>query len=99
MRYTILLLIMMVNLNGLPEPVEPPREVITVEATAYCACEYCCGKTDGITASGTKATAGRTIAADPSLPFGTVVVIDGHEYVVEDRGGGVKGGSSRHILR
>lgn len=61
-------------------------------ATAYCPCRKCCGKSDGITASGTKATAGRTIAADTSkLPFGTKVYINGHEYVVEDRGGAIKG--------
>ena len=28
--------------------------------TAYCACEACCGKSDGITATGTDATQGRT---------------------------------------
>ena len=28
--------------------------------TAYCACEACCGKSDGITATGTHATQGRT---------------------------------------
>lgn len=60
--------------------------------TAYCACSACCGKSNGITASGTKATAGRTIAADTSvLPFGTQVVIDGHTYTVEDRGGAISG--------
>lgn len=61
-------------------------------ATAYCACAYCCGKTDGITASGTYCTAGRTIAADTSIfPFGTELVIDGHTYVVEDVGGAIGG--------
>lgn len=60
--------------------------------TAYCACTYCCGKSNGITASGTKAKQGRTIAADTSvLPFGTQVVIDGHTYTVEDRGGAIDG--------
>lgn len=58
----------------------------TYELTAYCPCEYCCGKTDGITASGTQATAGRTVGCN-SLPFGTVISINGHQYVVEDRGG------------
>ena len=61
-------------------------------ATAYCSCAYCCGKTDGITASGTHCTAGRTIAADTSIfPFGTELVIDGHTYVVEDVGGAIGG--------
>lgn len=65
---------------------------ITVTATAYCPCAKCCGKTDGITASGTKATAGRTIAVDPSvIPYGTEVIINGITYVAEDCGGAVKG--------
>lgn len=61
-----------------------------VTLTAYTASVEECGKADGITASGTKATQGRTIAAD-HLPFGTLVEIDGHIYTVEDRfGGGYK---------
>lgn len=52
--------------------------------TFYCPCGRCCGKSDGITASGAKATANHTVAAD--LPFGTRLMIDGEEYVVEDRG-------------
>ena len=58
-----------------------------VELTAYTASVEECGKADGITASGSKATQGRTIAAD-HLPFGTLVEIDGHIYTVEDRFGG-----------
>lgn len=62
------------------------------EITAYCACIECCDKDDGITATGTKATEGRTIAADPTvLPYGTKVIINGHEYTVEDCGGAVNG--------
>lgn len=58
----------------------------------YCSCETCCNKSDGITASGTQATAGRTIAADPDvLPMGSTVIIDGHTYTVEDVGGAIKG--------
>lgn len=64
----------------------------TYKITAYCGCASCCGKSDGITASGTKAKEGRTIAADTSvLPFGTKVVIDGKTYTVEDRGGAING--------
>jgi 3D (Asp-Asp-Asp) domain-containing protein len=56
--------------------------------TGYDACYSCCGKTDGITASGTKATAGRTVAMK-GVPFGTKIYIDGiGERVVEDRGVG-----------
>lgn len=58
----------------------------------YCDCKRCTDDGDGITASGTKATAGRTIAADPDvLPMGSVVIIDGHTYTVEDVGGAIKG--------
>ena len=64
----------------------------TFKLTAYCACEKCCGKSDGITATGTKATANRTIAVDKTIiPYGTVVIINGNEYVAEDTGGAVKG--------
>lgn len=59
--------------------------------TAYCSCSKCCGKSDGITASGAKATAGRTIAAPFTFKFGTKLIINGHEYIVEDRGGAIKG--------
>lgn len=63
----------------------------TYQLTAYCSCVKCCGKSDGITASGVRATAGRTVAVDSSIPFGTKLIINGHEYVAEDRGGGIKG--------
>ena len=65
--------------------------------TAYCPCAKCCGKTDGITATGTTATEGRTIAVDPRvIPYGSTVTLyyeDGtvHTYTAEDCGGGIKG--------
>lgn len=60
--------------------------------TAYCPCVKCCGKSDGITASGEKAVEGVTVAADTNiLPFGTKVIIDGNTYIVQDRGGAIKG--------
>lgn len=88
-----------------PIEIEPPLVSLgEFTVTAYCPCVKCCGVwsaehpsrigTDYIqkTASGTIPTAGRTIAADPSvLPYGTVIVMDGNEYIVEDRGGAVKG--------
>lgn len=61
------------------------------KVTAYCACASCCGKTNGITASGTRATANRTIAAPRTFAFGTQVVINGQTYTVEDRGGAITG--------
>lgn len=55
--------------------------------TGYDTCAQCCGKTDGITASGTQATVGATCAA--TLPFGTILYIEGIGVrVVEDRGVG-----------
>ena len=63
----------------------------------YCPCEKCCGKDDGITATGTVATPGRTLAVDPSvIPFGSKVVLkyeDGtvDDYIAEDRGGAING--------
>ena len=73
-----------------PEP-KPEYITETFKLTAYCPCMQCCGKTDGITASGTKATEGRTIAVDPNvIPFGTEVIINGHTYIAEDKGGAIK---------
>ena len=64
--------------------------------TAYCPDSCCCGKSDGITATGTTATEGRTIAVDPRvIPYGSTVTIyfaDGtsHTYTAEDCGGAIK---------
>ena len=61
-------------------------------ATAYCGCAKCCGKSTGKTASGTTATAGRTVAMSSSYSFGTKIEIQGiGTYIVEDRGGAIKG--------
>lgn len=76
------------------ETPESKPEIISLgeyKLTAYCACIKCCGKTDGITASGVRAREGVTVAADTRiLPFGTKIIIDGHEYTVQDRGGAIK---------
>lgn len=67
-------------------------------ATAYCVCYKCCGKTPqhpayGITASGKRATPGRTVAVDPNvIPLGSTVIVNGTEfYVAEDTGKAIKG--------
>lgn len=83
------------------EVVEPATEETTEEVidlgefriTAYCSCSVCCGQwADGITYTGTVATEGRTIAVDPDvIPLGSVVEINGAEYVAEDIGGAIKG--------
>lgn len=61
------------------------------KVTAYCSCAKCCGKTNGITASGRKATANHTVAAPSTFAFGTELVIGGKTYTVEDRGGAIQG--------
>ena len=81
-----------------PEP-EPEPELTSIgefTVTAYCCCKKCCGKDPdhpayGITASGTTATEGRTIAVDPdTIPYGTEVMFEGpdgmHTYIAEDTG-------------
>lgn len=62
------------------------------EITYYCHGSCC----NGIyayqpTASGTMPEQGRTIAAGPQFDFGTEIEIDGKTYIVEDRGGAIKG--------
>lgn len=83
-----------------PETAEPKQAEAEPDGTdnifkiyAYCPCEKCCGSgAAGITATGTTATAGRTIAVDPDvIPLGSTVIIDGNEYIAEDTGGGIKG--------
>lgn len=63
--------------------------------TAYCVEKYphICGTGDGITATGTEATPGRTVAADwDVLPPGSVVYIVGVGVrTVEDKGSAVQG--------
>lgn len=62
------------------------------KVTAYCACSKCCGShATGYTSSGTRATAGRTVATSSQFSFGTKLLINGHEYTVEDRGGAITG--------
>lgn len=67
-----------------------PQRVLLMEATAY---SWGCGTGDGLTATGTVPTAGRTVAVDPSvIMYGTRLVIDGvGGYVAEDTGGAIRG--------
>lgn len=51
-------------------------------------CAHCCGKSDGITASGVKAVIGETVAMK-GYAFGTKIYIEGlGYYTVHDRGVG-----------
>ncbi len=63
--------------------------------THYCTekRKHICGTGDGLTATGTQVTAGRTIAVDPKvIPYGTKMYIEGYGWrVAEDCGGAVKG--------
>jgi len=66
--------------------------------TAYCACQKCCGKSDGITASGDKAQYG--MVACNWLKFGTKVTIDDMgTFVVKDRGARSLFGSKKNHIK
>lgn len=66
-------------------------KVTYYKVTAYCPCIICCGKTNGITSSGSRAIQGVTVAAPSKFAFGTKLNIGGHTYTVQDRGGAIKG--------
>lgn len=58
--------------------------------TAYCACAVCCGpksspRLRGITADGSRAQQGITIAASRAIPLGSRVTIGRTTFVVQDR--------------
>ncbi len=58
--------------------------------THYCACVKCCGKSNGITASGLKVHNGMVnpyYVALNWLPLGSIIEINGVQYLVADRGG------------
>ena len=70
--------------------------VKTLNASAYCSCATCCGKTTGITSSGAPAKEWYTLAAGKGYPIGTIIYIpafadkpNGGWFVVEDRGGAI----------
>lgn len=78
---------------------EPPagaQKIGNFQITHYCPCAICNGRSDGLTATGTKLTPGRTIAVDPSvIPLGSTVWIEGYgTRIAEDTGGAIKG---KHI--
>ena len=68
----------------------------TFNTSAYCSCMKCCGKTNGITASGAKATQWYTVAAGNGYKIGTIIYIpalkdkpNGGWFIVQDRGGAI----------
>lgn len=78
------------NIEQTKEEEIEPKYLGNYKITYYCACVKCCGKTNGITASGEKVQAGITVAAPKEFPFGTKLLINGHTYTVQDRGGSIK---------
>lgn len=85
-------------------PKEPEVQTIPQEqkvegciVTYYDCCVKCCGGTDGITYSGTKAVPYETCAVDPEvIPLGSTVSVDYgggiiRHYRAEDTGGGIEG--------
>ena len=93
--------------NGLSGDDTPAQEPLrldqahvleNVTVTHYDCCVECCGKVDGLTASGTHATPYSTVAVDPSvIPLGAVLLVDYGDgaglrrYRAEDTGGAIKG--------
>lgn len=77
--------------------VMPWAKSMECKVTFYDCCVKCCGKTNGITASGEKAVPHHTCAVDPkTIPLGTDVFIDYgdgelHKYRANDTGSGIKG--------
>ena len=73
------------------------NKIEDVKVTHYCCCVKCCGKDDGITYSGVKATPGVTVAVDTSIiPIGSDVLVDYGDGVInyyraDDTGSAIKG--------
>lgn len=92
-----------VTVNGQEMELVPATESVgmvalgTFRVTHYCPCVQCCGKSDGITASGREVIPYYSIAVDPSvIPLGTVVYLDYgdgvlHEARADDTGGAING--------
>lgn len=80
-------------LNGEEMKVKAVKgKTLVANLSAYTAAADECGKSDGITASGKKVKAKRTLACPKNYKFGTKVFIEGMgEYTCEDRGGAIKG--------
>lgn len=75
------------------------REYEEFVATAYCACEKCCGewainrKGPVVGSTGMELIPKYSIAVDPNIiPYGSILVDSiGNEYRADDRGGAIKG--------
>lgn len=87
------------NESGLAaEAAKRKGQSLTVNASGYCPCMTCNGRTDAKTASGKIAQVYYTLAAPPEYPFGTIFYLEYFKdtpskgwYIVQDRGGAIKG--------
>lgn len=89
--------------HGQTVEIVPPSESIGAKpigefkVTHYCSCALCCGKSDGVSASGREVIPYYSIAVDPSvIPLGSIVYLDYgdgvlHEARADDIGGAICG--------
>ena len=87
----VAILFLLIGLSNAPtktEYIEIPKTV-----TAYCPYEDEYGNATAKPYNGEYiAVEGITVAVDPEIiPYGSVVIIDGHSYIAHDCGGAVKG--------
>ena len=60
--------------------------ILVAVTTAYCSCKLCCGtNAKGICADGKKPVQGITVAASRKYPLGSLCIIDGKTYKIQDR--------------
>ena len=91
------------EINGQVFELAPASETVgaqrigTFRVTHYAPCVECCGKSDGISASGRKVIPYYSVAVDPTvIPLGTVFFLDYgdgvlHKVRADDTGAAVKG--------
>lgn len=97
-KHTLIKLILLTSMFLSSCSTRPALAAEIFKLTAYDACIKCCGKTDGITASGKIAKPHHTIACN-WLPFGTKVKIMGEIYTVQDRGAKSLFGSKKNHIK
>ena len=98
-KFILIFLVATLSLTSTVHAKKKPKMKMwtSFKVTAYCDCKKCCGKSDGVTATGTIAKEGRTIAVDPNkIPYGSTVLVYHKKelvgiYIAEDCGGAIKG--------
>ncbi len=88
------------QVTGVTTPIQdkkpPPKLVSLGVFTVYHYCTepyaHICGEGHGITKTGHKVQPYRTVAVDPKIvSLGSVLIIDGREYIADDVGGAIRG--------